>query len=96
MKSHNHHYNLLVPRSKSSAKVKVKMSKSHFSKYGRFHGISVSQTHLVLPSFDDFFRKMQDRIDYSRKLIDSMVFSTLNQLFPVISAPSKLFWSSFY
>ena len=39
---------LLVTRSRSSAKVNIK---SHFSKNGHFGGISVSQTHLVFIYF---------------------------------------------
>ena len=38
---------LLVPRSRSSAKVEVKYQGHIFKKNGRFGGNSVSQTHLV-------------------------------------------------
>ena len=48
MKAHLYNTHLLVPRSRSSAKVKVKFQ-GHISKKknGRFGGISVSETHLV-------------------------------------------------
>ena len=39
---------LLVPRSRSSAKVKVKYKGYISRKNGRFGGIHVSQTHLVV------------------------------------------------
>ena len=41
---------LLVPRSRSSAKVKVKYKGYISQKNGRFGGIHVSQTHLVFTS----------------------------------------------
>ena len=50
MKAHLINMHLLVSRSRSSARVKVKYQ-LHFSKNGRFRGISVSQTHLVLANF---------------------------------------------
>ena len=53
MKAHLIDAHLLVPRSRSSAKVKVAISGSCFSKDGCFGGISVSQTHLVF-SVDRF------------------------------------------
>ena len=46
MKAHLIDTHLLVPRSKSSAKVKVKYQ-GHVSQRGCFGGISVSQTHFV-------------------------------------------------
>ena len=47
MKSHLINRHLLIPRSKSSAKVKVKYKGYISQKNGRFGGIRVSQTHLV-------------------------------------------------
>ena len=46
---------LLVPRSKSSAKVKVKYKGYISKKNGRFGGIRVSQTHLVFSELCPFF-----------------------------------------
>ena len=47
MNAHLIDTHLLVPRSRSSAKVKGQISGSCFSKDGCFGSISVSQTHLV-------------------------------------------------
>ena len=47
MKAYLINMHLPVPRSRSSAKVKVKYNGLHFSKNGRFGGIRVSQAHLV-------------------------------------------------
>ena len=51
MKAHLINMHLLVPRSKSSAKVKVEYQCYISRKNCRFGGITVSQTHLVLFSF---------------------------------------------
>ena len=48
MKAYLINMHLLVPRSRSSAKVKVKYKGYIFKKNGHFGGIHVSQTHLVL------------------------------------------------
>ena len=50
MKAHLIDTHLLVPRSRSSAKVKVKYQGHVFQKMGVSGGISVSQTYLVFPS----------------------------------------------
>ena len=47
MKAHLIDTHLLVPRSRSSAKVKVKYQGDVSQKMGGGEGISVSQTHLV-------------------------------------------------
>ena len=54
MKAYLINMHLLVPRPRSSAKVKVNikvtfLKKLHFSKNCRFRGICVSQTNLVFP-----------------------------------------------
>ena len=46
MKAYLINMDLLVPRSRSSAKVKVKYKGNTSQKNGRFGGIRVSQTHL--------------------------------------------------
>ena len=47
MKAHLIHTHLLVPRSRASAKVKVKYQVMFLKRWVCFRGISVSQTHLV-------------------------------------------------
>ena len=47
MKAYLINMHLLVPRSRSSAKVKVKYKGYISQKNGRFGGIRVSQTHIV-------------------------------------------------
>ena len=51
MKAYLINMHLLVPRSSSSAKVKVKYKGNISKKNGRFGGIRVSQTHLVFMGY---------------------------------------------
>ena len=54
MKAHPMDTHLLIPRSRSSAKVRVKYQGYISQKNGHFGGISVSQTPLVLSSANAF------------------------------------------
>ena len=58
MKAHLINTHLVVPWSRSSAKVKVEY-RVNFSKNDHFWAISVSQTHLVFLRFDSY---QNDRI----------------------------------
>ena len=70
MKAYLMTMHLLVPRSMSSAKVKVKYKGYVSQKIGRFGGIRVSQTHLV------FFLEVVSKIDllWSCGDVDSWFF----------------------
>ena len=54
MKAHLINTHLLVPRSRSSAKVKIEYQSYISQKNGRFGGITVSQTHLVYTNYPEF------------------------------------------